>query len=80
MSSLVATGALPSLNGGQLRSIPISLPEDVAEQREIAGVLADVDAEVDALALRIDKARAIKLGMTQQLLTGRVRLPVEASS
>lgn len=76
MSSLVATGALPSLNGGQLRSIPISLPEDLAEQRTIAGVLSDADTGLEALASRLDKARAIKDGMMQQLLTGRTCLPV----
>lgn len=79
MSSLVATGALPSLNGSQLRSIPIALPE-LDEQVAIAGVLADTDDEVNALQHRLSKARAIKAGMMQQLLTGRVRLPVEASA
>jgi type I restriction enzyme S subunit len=75
MSSLVATGALPSLNGRQLRSISISLPVDLAEQRAIAGVLADTDAELDAFSTRLDKAEAIKTGVMQELLTGRTRLP-----
>lgn len=80
MSSLVATGALPSLNGGQLRSIPISLPTDLDEQRAIAAVLVDADAEVGVLQARLNKARDAKTGMMQQLLTGRTRLPVEAMS
>jgi len=77
MSSLVTTGALPSLNGRQLRSIPISLPSDLSEQEAIASVLADADAEISALSARLKKARAIKLGMLHQLLTGRTRLPIE---
>lgn len=80
MSSLVATGALPSLNGRQLRSIPLSLPSDLAEQRAISSVLTDVDAELEVLRARAAKARDIKTGMMQQLLTGRTRLPVEAGS
>lgn len=80
MSSLVATGALPSLNGRQLRSIPISLPEDLREQCAIAGVLADVDEELDATAVRLAKARAVKTGMVQQLLTGRTRLPAKVAA
>ncbi len=44
------------------------------EQRAIAAVLSDMDAEIDALEQRRDKTRAIKQGMMQQLLTGRVRL------
>lgn len=79
MSSLVATGALPSLNGGQLRSIPISLPTELEEQKAIAAVLTDSDAEIGALETRLVKARDIKIGMMQQLLTGHVRLPVEAA-
>lgn len=80
MSSLVATGALPSLNGRQLRSIPISLPTELDEQKTIAVFLADSDAEITALQARLTKARAVKIGVMQQLLTGRVRLPTEAAS
>lgn len=80
MSSLVATGALPSLNGGQLRSIPISLPTELEEQRAIAAVLADSDLEIDALGVRLAKARAVKTGMMQQLLTGRTRLSGDSAS
>lgn len=50
------------------------------EQRAIVGVLSDVEAEIDALNVRLAKARAIKTGVMQQLLTGRTRLPVEVSS
>ena len=48
----------------------------VPEQRAIAAVLTDMDAEIAALERRLDKTRAIKQGMIQQLLTGAVRLPV----
>lgn len=76
MSSLVATTALPSLNGRQLRSIPLSLPTDLAEQRAIAGVLDDMDSDLDAIRSRLTKAKSIKQGMMQELLTGRTRFPV----
>jgi len=33
-----------------------------------------MDAEIDALQARLDKARQIKQGMMQELLTGRIRL------
>ena len=54
-------------------SIEILIP-DLAEQRAIATVLSEMDAEIAALEQRRDKTRAIKQGMMQQLLTGRVRL------
>jgi len=50
------------------------IPKDIAEQYAIASVLSDMDAEIAALEQRRDKTRAIKQGMMQQLLTGRVRL------
>ena len=46
----------------------------VHEQQAIVSVLLDMDAEIIALEQRRDKTRAIKQGMMQQLLTGRVRL------
>ncbi len=57
-----------------ISSVELSLPP-IEEQRAIARVLRDADAEIDALKLRLDKAKAIKQGMAQQLLTGKVRLP-----
>jgi type I restriction enzyme, S subunit len=45
-----------------------------AEQRAIATILSDMDAELTALEARRDKTRALKQGMMQELLTGRIRL------
>lgn len=75
MSDLVAVGALPSLNGRQLRSIPLLVPGDLAEQRRIVAALADADSLIATLERLIAKKQAIKQGMMQQLLTGRTRLP-----
>jgi type I restriction enzyme, S subunit len=66
-------------NGRSLGKVVFDLPL-ADEQRAIAGVFDTVDAELSALRARLTKARAIKSGMMQQLLTGRVRLPVEAAS
>ena len=46
----------------------------VEEQTAIAAVLSDMDAELAALEARRDKTRALKQGMMQELLTGRIRL------
>lgn len=61
-----------------MNASPMLPPID--EQRAIVSVLSDVEAEIEGLNVRLDKARAIKTGMMQQLLTGRTRLPVEAVS
>jgi type I restriction enzyme S subunit len=46
----------------------------LGEQHAIAGVLSEMDEELEALTERLAKARQIKQGMMQELLTGRVRL------
>jgi type I restriction enzyme S subunit len=56
-----------------IASISTDFP-DTDEQTAIATVLSDMDAEIAALERRRDKTSAIKQGMMQQLLTGRVRL------
>lgn len=46
------------------------------EQVAIARVLDDIESEVTCLMHKLAKARDLKIGMMQQLLTGRTRLPV----
>ncbi len=56
-----------------LKELTFKTPK-LDEQRAIAAVLSDMDAEISALEQRRDKTIAIKHGMMQQLLTGKVRL------
>jgi len=62
-----------TLNSESLRVVEVAMPE-LSEQTAIATVLSDMDAEIAALERRRDKTRALKQGMLQQLLTGRIRL------
>ena len=61
-------------NSEQVGQFCLRVPTDESEQRAIAAVLSDMDAEISALERRRDKTRAVKQSMMQQLLTGRVRL------
>ncbi len=67
-------GTRAKLNKSQLEKIEIYIPQQFQEQTAIAKTLSDMDAEIDALEKRLEKTRAIKEGMMQELLTGRVRL------
>ncbi len=58
---------------GFLRERTFAVPP-LPEQRAIAAVLSDMDAEIGALEARRDKTRLLKQGMMQELLTGRVRI------
>ncbi|MBK7862482.1 MAG: restriction endonuclease subunit S [Archangiaceae bacterium] len=69
-----ATGSgVPTLNRNDVHAFRVAVPEP-PEQRSIAAVLSDMDAELVALETRREKTRAIKQGMMQELLTGRTRL------
>ena len=59
----------PTFTGFEFRC-----PPSFSEQQAIAAVLSDMGAEIKALEHRLAKARAVKEGMMQNLLTGRVRL------
>ena len=52
----------------------ITMPPTLEEQTAIATVLSDLDTELTALESQLEKTRAIKQGMMQSLLTGRIRL------
>jgi type I restriction enzyme, S subunit len=66
-------GGRGGLNLTIIGSIEVPFPA-VSEQSAIAKVLSDMDAEIAALEARRDKTRALKHGMMQELLTGRIRL------
>lgn len=80
---LMQTQGFISLCGGstfleigktQLAAYEVTVPLDRREQTAIAAVLSDMDAEIAALEGKLAKARSVKQGMMQELLTGRIRL------
>lgn len=58
----------------QLSAFQITYPADIDEQRAIVAVLSDMDTELRDSSALLQKARDIKQGMMQELLTGKVRL------
>jgi type I restriction enzyme, S subunit len=66
-----------SVEFGWLKAFEIQIPS-FDEQLAIGAVLSDMDTEIAALEERRAKTAAIKQGMAQALLTGRVRLPLQA--
>jgi type I restriction enzyme S subunit len=68
-------GTQSNLNAGMVRNFDLELPR-IKEQLAIASVLKDADDEIQSLERRLESARAVKVGMMQELLTGRTRLPM----
>jgi type I restriction enzyme S subunit len=63
-----------SLRLPTFQTFEIPFPPTSEEQTRIATILSDMDAGIAALEKQLAKARSIKQGMMQQLLTGRIRL------
>ncbi|AXB02811.1 restriction endonuclease subunit S [Aeromonas caviae] len=64
-----------SINTKELKGLLLAVPS-TQEQTTIATILSDMDSELTALEQKLTKARDVKQGMMQQLLTGRIRLPL----
>lgn len=62
-----------SLRWPAFSEITVLLPS-LTEQTAISAILSDMDAEIAALEAKLAKARQLKQGMMQELLTGRIRL------
>ena len=63
-----------SISKSSLSNTIVVIPP-LAEQQRIAEALSDVDNMISSLEKLIEKKKAIKQGMMEQLLTGKVRLP-----
>ncbi len=68
------SSAQPGLSAVKLLILRVVAPPTHTEQNAIAAVLSEMDAEIAALEARLAKARDVKQGMMQELLTGRIRL------
>lgn len=63
-----------NINPTNLRRTLIGLPRSMAEQEAISAALAQHDAHLRALRVEIDKLYALRRGLTDDLLTGTVRV------
>jgi len=71
--SLAAGSGVLNLNKKLVAAVELDIP-DIKEQQAIAAILSDMDAEITELEAKRDKYAAIRQGMMQQLLTGKIRL------
>ena len=70
---LVSGSTVFHIYAGDMANFKFALPP-LEEQVAISSTLEDMDAEITVLEARLQKARQIKEGMMQTLLTGRIRL------
>lgn len=70
----VRTGTIPRLDRSFLSNMVVYISLNIDEQQAIATILTKMDDEITALEAKRAKYEAIKQGMMQQLLTGKIRL------
>ena len=73
MLKVATTTTIPYMNKSSCESIPILLPS-LPEQEKIAAVLSAADEEISTLEKQLAAYKQQKLGLMQQLLTGRIRI------
>lgn len=66
-----------SLRLPTFQNFKFAIPKSTTEQTAISQLLSGMDAEIEALICRLKKTQALKQGMMQTLLTGKIRLPLE---
>lgn len=65
---------MPRAEWPVVSEVSLPLPTTLDEQRAIATVLSDMDAEIQSLETKRRKYAELKRGMMQELLTGKTRL------
>jgi type I restriction enzyme S subunit len=60
----------------ELKLIPILIPKDIQEQKEVALILSTVDDKLNVLSEKKSHYQELKQGLMQQLLTGKIRVKV----
>ena len=69
----VRTASVPRLDRRNIEELLLSIP-CLSEQYAIASALSSMDEEISSLEAKRGKYESIKMGMMQQLLTGKIRL------
>ena len=75
--SAIQGSGQPNLNKGLVDRHAVDIPPTPDEQSEIASILDAAEAEILAQRAYLQTLRSIKVGLTDDLLTGRVRVPDE---
>jgi type I restriction enzyme S subunit len=74
IETIITGSNYPAINSTDIKNLLIPLPPTKKEQTAIAQILSDMDSDIQALETQRNKTQAIKQGMMQNLLTGKIRL------
>ncbi len=74
LDKLSAGSTIVHLYQKDIGKFAFMIPPTKEEQIAISNILFDMDAEIESLEKKLQKAQQLKQGMMQQLLTGKIRL------
>lgn len=76
LEQMAGQTAVPIVSKKQFGGLEVDIPANLDEQKAIADILASMDTEIQNLEAERDKIQAMREGAMDDLLTGRVRLPL----
>lgn len=74
LEKLVAGSTINHLYQKDFVTFEFEVPPTKREQTAIAEILSEMDAEIDALTIKLNKVQNIRQGMMQELLNGHIHL------
>ena len=72
--ALSAKATVDSVRRNMIAKMKINIPSTMQEQKAIANILSDMNDGIEAIEAKRHKYIAVRQGMMQQLLTGKIRL------
>lgn len=63
-----------SFSGRDLTLLKIKIPQSIKEQKYISDILTSMDEKIEFEVKYVNKLQKIKIGLMQDLLTGKVRV------
>jgi type I restriction enzyme, S subunit len=76
MSRIVRVVAVSGITGSDLGNVNIPLPESLKEQQTITFILSNIDSYIKTQFLYKFQLSILKKGLTQKLLTGKIRVKI----
>ncbi|RYG71249.1 restriction endonuclease subunit S, partial [Lentibacillus lipolyticus] len=76
VKSMLRTGAQPNINAKEYSSLLVTVPP-IEEQKEIVSILDSFIEKIKTEKEKLSKLTNLKHGLMQQLLTGKVRVPID---
>lgn len=80
LAVLAGDSARENLNYGILKPLLIKYPSDPKEQQRVADVLCNCESLIRTKEQKIAALQRLKKSLMQNLLTGRIRLPVNGAT